>query len=133
MAGGGGVVSAGRYRAVRGKLSPNDSRAAYVTGPDLTGRICPVASFWSMEEAESYAANANRREAATRPLLVSWDGAEVKTVPQDRFLAENADDPFVCAAVLALADGQSVTLGGGAAPMVLILALRPGDKTGFEK
>lgn len=45
------VYSFGPYSAYKGKLAYNDSREAYVTGPDLTGRICPIASFWSVDEA----------------------------------------------------------------------------------
>lgn len=47
------------YQAVRGKLSPMDSREAYVTGPALNGRVCPVASFYSYEEAARYALRRN--------------------------------------------------------------------------
>lgn len=43
--------SFGRYTAVRGKLAVDDARAAYVTGPTKEGRIAPLASFWSYEEA----------------------------------------------------------------------------------
>lgn len=41
----------GKYTAIRGKLAPDDARAAYVTGPTLSGRIAPLASYWSFEEA----------------------------------------------------------------------------------
>lgn len=45
----------GRYTAIAGKLSPGDSRSAYVTGPTLTGRIAPIASFWQYAEAVTWA------------------------------------------------------------------------------
>lgn len=56
-------------------------------------------------------------------LMVSWDGEEVRTIPLDTFLADNADDAFVCAAVAALKPGQNVALGGGAAPALVVVAL----------
>ena len=58
-----------------------------------------------------------------RELLVSWDGEEVRTVCLNTFLADNADDAFVCGAVGALKPGESVSLGGGAAPMLVVVAL----------
>jgi hypothetical protein len=48
----------GKYTAVEGKLSHDDARAAYVTGPihgQKGGRIAPLASFWNYEEAVSWA------------------------------------------------------------------------------
>ncbi len=65
----------------------------------------------------------NQKVEAKRALLVSWDGEEVQTVPLDSFLADNAEDAFVCGAVGALKAGESVSLGGGAAPMVVVVAL----------
>lgn len=56
-------------------------------------------------------------------LLVSWDGEEADIVSLDEFLADNADDAFVTAAVGALKAGESVALGGGAAPMLVVVAL----------
>ena len=43
------------YTAVNASLGVGDSRKAHVTGPDLNGRICPVASFWTFEEAVAWA------------------------------------------------------------------------------
>lgn len=60
---------------------------------------------------------------AMKELLVSWDGEDVRTVAADDFFADNADDPFVCAAVAALNPGESVALGGGAAPMLVVVVL----------
>ena len=60
---------------------------------------------------------------AVKVLAVSWDGEEVRMVPLDTFLADNAEDAFVCGAVLALKRGESVNLGGGAAPLCVVVAL----------
>lgn len=56
-------------------------------------------------------------------LAVSWDGREVEMTTRAAFIEANAADPFICAAVLGLKHGQSVTLGGGAAPMLVVVAL----------
>lgn len=45
----------GRYTAIEGKLSTEDARAAYVTGPAGDGVIRPIASFWSYAEAVAFA------------------------------------------------------------------------------
>jgi hypothetical protein len=52
-----------KYTAVNAPLGMSDSRKAHVTGPDLNGRIRPVASFWSYAEAVSWAADRNKRQA----------------------------------------------------------------------
>lgn len=49
----------GPYTAHKGKLDRDDSRAAYVTGPCLNGRIAPVASFWTLADAERWASQKN--------------------------------------------------------------------------
>jgi hypothetical protein len=41
----------GEYTVVRGKLSPDDSRSHYVTGPTLDGRIAPLSSHWDEQSA----------------------------------------------------------------------------------
>lgn len=51
------VYSQGAYAAYEGKLAHNDSRNAYVTGPDKTGRICPIASFWNINDAIQWIKN----------------------------------------------------------------------------
>lgn len=43
------------YTAVNASLGAGDNRKAHVTGPDLNGRISPVASFWTFEEAQAWA------------------------------------------------------------------------------
>lgn len=53
----------GKYTAVKGKLSPQDSREAYVTGPTLHGRIAPLASFWYFADACAWA---RRQHAKTQ-------------------------------------------------------------------
>lgn len=60
------------YRAVDGyelrrtlgsMCSPDSSRGFYVIGPDLSGRLCHVASCSSMKAAKDYAAELNNRFA----------------------------------------------------------------------
>jgi len=45
----------GSFTAYRGKLSNDDARSAYVTGPTISGRIAPLASFWYFEDAVRWA------------------------------------------------------------------------------
>ena len=45
----------GQWTACRGKLSRDDAREAYVTGPAGDGVIRPLASFWNFQEAVRYA------------------------------------------------------------------------------
>lgn len=53
----------GRYTAVRGKLSKDDARVAYVTMPvGINGRIAPIASFWSFDEAVRWAREHHERD-----------------------------------------------------------------------
>lgn len=54
----------GKYQVVRGKLSHDDARSAYVLGPTLTGRIAPLASFWCYEEALQWAKDRAAERAA---------------------------------------------------------------------
>lgn len=58
-----------------------------------------------------------------RRVCVSVDGAEVSILSLDAFLLANAEDAFTCAAVGALKPGESIALGGGAAPALLVVAL----------
>lgn len=39
--------------------SPDRNKKGYVIGPDITGRLCHVASCFSMREAEKYADKLN--------------------------------------------------------------------------
>lgn len=41
------VAQRGDYKLYRGKLSGGDSRSFYGAGPVVTGRIAPIASFFS--------------------------------------------------------------------------------------
>lgn len=53
-------------------------------------------------------------------LRLTWeDGESIKTSLAD-FLEANADDPDACSSVSALACGQQVVLGGGAAPYLTV-------------
>ena len=52
-----------KYTAINEPLNMSDNCKAHVTGPDINGRVCPVASFWSYEEAVAWAAERNKRQA----------------------------------------------------------------------
>jgi hypothetical protein len=55
----------GDYEAIKGKLSRDDSREAYVTGPTPSGRTAPLASFWSLEEAKRWARTQAEKQVCT--------------------------------------------------------------------
>lgn len=45
------IASFGPYTVHRGKLSRGDSRSFWIEGPDVNGRLCPVASCWNEGDA----------------------------------------------------------------------------------
>jgi hypothetical protein len=56
----------------------------------------------------------------TGALIVHWDGDEPEEVDESTFISANAHDEMVLSAVSALAPGESVEFGGGAAPLVRV-------------
>lgn len=51
---------------------------------------------------------------------VQWDGQPTEVMPAATFEAANADDAGVLDLVRGLAHGESIRIGGGAAPAVTI-------------
>lgn len=65
------TLSMGRYKAVGkeelreilgSQCSPYFNREGYVIGPDSNGRLCHVASCFSMSDARRHATEANERD-----------------------------------------------------------------------
>jgi hypothetical protein len=48
-------------RTLGDQCSPVGTRAGYVIGPDIIGRLCHVASCFSMEEARRMAERLNKK------------------------------------------------------------------------
>lgn len=57
----------GKYTAVDGKLAAGDYREAYVTGPTQDGRIAPLASCWSFDDAERLARRMHKKSLEAQP------------------------------------------------------------------
>lgn len=43
----GAVARRGPYTLFRGKIGEGDARTHFVTGPTITGRVAPIASFYN--------------------------------------------------------------------------------------
>lgn len=77
----------GRWTAVRGKLSGEDAREAYVTGPAGDGVIRPLASFWNFQEAVRYAKQRNEVETtehAMQPQRLPYETKEDADAAEQR-------------------------------------------------
>lgn len=58
------VDGAGLRSALGEQCSPGHGRVAYVIGPDVSGRLAHLASFFSMAEAVAWADKQNKQHPA---------------------------------------------------------------------
>lgn len=49
------VAAFGCFTVYEGKLGDGDHRNAFVEGPTESGRIAPLASFWTVDDARRWA------------------------------------------------------------------------------
>lgn len=53
-------------RILGNQCSPDFNRSGYVIGPDITGRLCHIGSYRSMEEAKRAAEQMNAKQSTPK-------------------------------------------------------------------